>query len=276
MSELDYSTQHSLTSPLDKDDSKDKNYDLDMCLSKPEVKEAMKELNAKEYVNKFPRVEKFYADPKLDNQVHALVSFFPSKGATADSDGVFGMLKIRGTFATQDEADLRAEYLIKNVDSYHSIYHTYVGRPFPLASTKKYICETKEVDIKKKIVETTSEEVRQKRQEEKKTIEEIKEREKELLEDVAKVQVDPYDRYIELMVKKSQLSWTYHNTQKKMDEMKNNIVKAREELKTLREQDEDYHAKYYERYMEARKKSGLPDDDNSFIKYMCEDIDLGF
>ena len=272
---LDHSKQHSLSSPLDKDEKKEKSYD-DTTLTKEELKEAVSELSVKDYVKTFPRVEKFYADPKLENQVHALVSFFPSKGAKPDDDGVFGMLKVRGTFQTQDEADLRAEYLIKNVDSYHSIYHTYVGRPFPLASTKKYICETKEVDIKKKIVETTSEEVRKKREEEKKDLREIKEREEELLKDVAKTEVDPYERYIELMVKKSQLSWTYHNTMKKMEEMKNSILSSRQELKELRDKDEDYHLKYYERYMDARKKSGLPDDDNSFIKYMCEDIDLGF
>jgi hypothetical protein len=151
-----------------------------------------------------------------------------------------------------------------------------VGRPFPLAITKKYICETKEIDIKKKVVETTSEEVRKKRDEEKQTMEEIKDREKELLADVAKSDIDPYDRYIELMVKKSQLTWTYDATMKKLNEMKGNIIKARAELAELRAKDEDYHAKFYERYMEARKKSGLPDSDDSFIKYMCEDIDLGF
>ena len=134
------------------------------------MKEAVNELSVKDFVQKFPRFEKFYADPKLDSQVHTLVSFFPSKGATPDSDGVFGMLKVRGTFATQDEADLRAEYLIRNVDSFHSLYHTYVGRPFPLAVNGKYISETKEVDIKKKIVETTSEEIRKKRDEERKEI----------------------------------------------------------------------------------------------------------
>jgi hypothetical protein len=186
------------------------------------------------------------------------------------------MLKVRGTFATQDEADLKAESLIRNVDSFHSIYHTYVGRPFPLAATKKYICETKDIDIKKKVVETTSEEVRKKREEEKQAMEEIKEREAELLKDVGKSEVDPYDRYIELMVKKSQLTWTYNETMKKMNEMRANIIKSRSELAELRSQNEDYHTQFFDRYMEARKKSGLPDDDNSFIKYMCEDLDLGF
>ena len=271
------SVQSSLTSPLDKNDTDPKSYNLGApVLTHEETVEAMKELNVNDFVNKFPRLEKFYADPKHENQVHCLVSFYPSKGAKPDEDGVFGMLKVRGTFATQDEADLKAEYLIRNVDSFHSIYHTYVGRPFPLASTKKYICETKDIDIKKKVVETTSEEVRKKREEEKQTINEIKEREKELLADVSKSEIDPYDRYIELMVKKSQLTWTYNETMKKMNDMKSNIIKSRVELSELREKNEDYHTQFYDRYMEARKKSGLPDNDDSFIKYMCEDIDLGF
>jgi hypothetical protein len=269
--------QHSLTAPLDKNDTDPKSYKLNSPpLNDEETKEALKELNVKEYVNKFPRFEKFYADPKLDSQVHCLVSFTPSNGSSPDKDGVYGMLKVRGTFETQDEADLRAEYLIRNVDSYNKIFHSYVGRPFPLSSNGKYICETKDIDIKKKVVEITSEEIRKKRDEEKKTMEEIKEREKELLEDVKKTDTDPYDRYIELMVKKSQLTWTYSSTMKKMDEMKTNILRAREELSELRTKNEDYHTKFFDRYMDARKKSGLPDTDDSFIKYMCEDIDLGF
>lgn len=271
------SIQNSLTSPADKNETDPKSYKLgEPALNDEQTVAAMKELNVKDFVNKFPRFEKFYADPKHENQVHCLVSFFPSKGAKPDEDGVYGMLKVRGTFATQDEADLKAEHLIRNVDSFHSIYHTYVGRPFPLAETKKYICETREIDIKKKVVETTSDEIRKKREEETRTIEEIKDREKELLADVAKTDIDPYDRYIELMVKKSQLTWTYDATMKKMNDMKSNIIKARAELAELREKDEDYHTKFFERYMEARKKSGLPDSDDSFIKYMCEDLDLGF
>jgi hypothetical protein len=275
-SENDYSVQSSLTSPADKNETDPKSYNLAASLTEEEVKHAMSELSVKDFVNKFPRFEKFYADPKYENQVHCLVSFFPAKGAKPDEDGVYGMLKVRGTFATQDEADLKAESLIRNVDSFHSIYHTYVGRPFPLAATKKYICETKDIDIKKKVVETTSEEVRKKREEEKQAMEEIKEREAELLKDVGKSEIDPQDRYIELMVKKSQLTWTYNETMKKMNEMRTNIIKSRSELAELRAQNEDYHTQFFDRYMEARKKSGLPDDDNSFIKYMCEDLDLGF
>lgn len=273
----EWDLQNSLTSPADKVNVVETSYNLGHTnLTEEEVKNAKSELIVNDFVYKFPRFERFYADPQLQNQNYGLVSFVPSKGATPDSDGVYGMVKIRGTFATEDEAMLRAEYLIRNADSYHSIYNTYVGRPFPLSVSKKYISDTTEVDIKKKIVESTSTEIRKKRDEERRTMKEIEEREKELLADVEKKEEDPYDQYTELMVKKAQLSWTYHETLKKMEEMKKNIIKAREEIVKMREENSDYHQQYMDRYMEARKKAGLPNDDNSFIKYMAEDLDLGF
>jgi hypothetical protein len=273
----EWELQNSLTSPLDKVTTNQTSYNLGApSLTEQEVKEAMAELNVTSYIRKFPRFEKFYADPQLQNQNYALVSFVPAKGATPDQDGVYGMLKVRGTFATEDETMLRAEHIIRNCDSYHSIYNTYVGRPFPLSVNKKYITDTTEVEIKKKIVETTSTEIRKKREEERQTMKEIQEREKELLADVERKEADPYDSYTELMVKKAQLSWTYHQTIQKMDEMKRNIIKARAEIKALREENEDYHNQYMGRYMEAREKAGLPTTDDSFIKYMAEDLDLGF
>jgi hypothetical protein len=273
----EWDLQNSLTSPADRVNGSETTYNLGApALKEDEVKSALSELNVQTFIRKFPRFERFYADPQLQNQNYGLISFTPSKGATPDSDGVYGMLKVRGTFATEDEAMLRAEYLIRNGDSYHSIYNTYVGRPFPLSVSKKYITDTTEVDIKKKIVDSTSTEIRKKRDEERQTMKEIQEREKELLADVERKEPDPYDSYTELMVKKAQLSWTYHQTLQKMEEMKLNIIKSREEIKKMRSENEDYHTQYFQKYMDAREKAGLPSNDDSFIKYMAEDLDLGF
>lgn len=275
------STQSSLTSPSDRvPNPAQVSYNLGATLTEEDVKQAMAQNNVTEFTRRFPKVEKFYADPIVHGQVYSLVSFVPSRGATPDKDGVFGMLKVRGTFATEDEAMLRAEYLVRNVDSYHSIYHTYVGRPFPLAATNKYISETVEIDIKKKVTEETSAQIRQKRDAERQTIKEIEEKEKELLSDVAKKQedIDPVDTYTELRVKKAQLSWTYLETLKKMNEMKENIIRAREELVKMDADHPECREEYMTRYKDARKKSGLPETDESFMKYLGDDLeaDLGF
>lgn len=268
--------QNSMTSPADRVKGMPTAYNAVGTLTEPQVRDAMSELHVTSFTDRFPRFEKFYADPPVVNQTFALVSFTPSKGSTPDKDGVYGMLKVRGTFATEDEAMLRAEYIVRNVDSYHSLYNTYVGRPFPLSASRKFITDTTEVDIKKKTVEETSASIRRKRDEEKQTIQEIEDREKELIADVEKKEDDPFDIYTELMVKKAQLSWTYKETLKKMDEMKNNIIKTRTEIAKMKEESSEYHEQYMKRYMDARKKAGLPMDDSSFIKYMSEDLDLGF
>ena len=79
----------------------------------------------------------------------------------------------------EQEADQRAEFLIRNVDSYHQIYHTYVGRPFPMTASSKYSAETNEIDIRKEMTESISNDVKQKKQDELKTVQEIKKREEE-------------------------------------------------------------------------------------------------
>ena len=267
----------SLTAPSDYVKNPDAtSYNQGATITDAQVKEALKENYDTSFTDKFPRFEKFYADPQITNQTFGLVSFTPTKGATPDKDGIFGMLKVRGTFATEDEAMLRAEYIVRNVDSYNSILNVYVGRPFPLAATRQFIKDTTEVEVKKKITEETSGNIRSKRDEEKQTIKEIEERQKELLADVEKTEEDPYDLYTELMVKKAQLSWTYKETMRKMEEMKRSIIKAREDIARMKEENPDYHAQYMDKYLEARKKAGLPMDDASFIKYMAEDIDIGF
>ena len=269
----------SLSSPLDRKECTEKSYKLGVDLSDEEVKEAVKELVINDYVLKFRKVEKCLLDPQVPyNQTYALISFCPSKGATPDSDGVYGMVKVRGTFSCQEDAALRAEYLIRNSDSYHSMLVCYTGHPIPLSKNKKYITETTEIDISKKAIEINSQEVRAKRDEESKVVKEMREKEKELLKDVSEDKVDdPLEQYIELMVKKAQLSWTYFENSKKLADIKTNIIKARDQLReTDSKNDGEYRKEGMKRYIEARQKNGIPTDDNSFVKYLSEDLDLGF
>ena len=120
-------------------------------LTKEQGDIAVSELYSKN-LDKFPKIERKYADPIDHGQKFALVSFVPSKTAQPDEDGVYGMMKVRGVYASIDEADDRAEFLVRNVDSYQNILTTYVGRPFPLVQTgEKYGAELKEIDVEKKI-----------------------------------------------------------------------------------------------------------------------------
>lgn len=274
---LEHSQMNSLTSPGDFDKSQlvqgvMKNVEL----NDEEVSNAMNTLNIKEGVNKFPRIEKNYMDPQISGQVICLHSFVPAKGATPDKDGVYGMVKCRGVFPNEKEADERAEFLIRNVDSYHSVYHSFVGRPFPLSRNSRYVADVNEIDLKKKLEESIDKDVQDKRAEERKVMREIQDREKLLRQDVSQ-EIDPYDRYTELQVKRAQMSWTYTETVKKLDEYKRIILKAREDIATMDAENPDYREKYVDKYMKAREETGLKADDGTFMAYLTQDPeDLGF
>jgi hypothetical protein len=261
--------QSSLTAPNDRTDKMFRIGRQD-DLSREQTTDAMNDLLSKDVVRNYPASEKAFADPSIPGQRLCLVSFVPSVDATPDKDGVYGMIKVRGSYETEDEADARAETLIRTVDSYHKIFTAFVGKPFPATTSSRWSADTNEIDIKKKVTEVISKDIKKQRQEEKKEIEEIKEREKKLMEDVEK-DFDPYERYIELRVKKAQLAWTYLETQKKMDEMKQSIIKTREEIAELDEENPDYLSSYREKYMNARRDAGLKDDDASFLSYLGDE-----
>lgn len=275
----EWEKENSLTAPEDRD--RENRWRPDQGapqLTNEEVNSALKELNNNSFTAKFPRVDRTYADPPPPLQSIGLLSFVPAKGAKPNESGVYGFAKLRGNYATEQEADQRAEYLIRNVDSYHQIYHTYVGRPFPMTASSNYSAETNEIDIRKEMTESISNDVKQKKQDELKTVQEIKKREEELLADTKKEEVDPYDEYITLRVKKAQLSWTYLEHVNKIKEIKDIIMRTRKEIEKLEEDNSEYKEKYYDKYMTARKESGFKDTpeemEANFLKFLVEDAQL--
>lgn len=279
-----HNEESSLTTPSDRDlENKWKPEFSRQPLTDDETVNAMKELNVTSFVEKFPRVDRTYADPPVPLQTYALLSFTPAKGATPNDDGIYGFAKVRGSYATTVEAEQRAEFLVRNVDSFHSIYHLYVGRPFPITNSTEYASETSEIDIRKSITNNTSSHIRNQKLEEKKTIEEIQEREKQLLEDSEKakngeVELDPYDDYITQQVKKAQLTWTYVEHLKKLHEIKDIIMRTRKRLEDYDTEYPDFKEKYFQKYLDARKNAGVSNDEKEmkegFIKFMVEDFEI--
>lgn len=234
----------------------------------------------------FPIIDKYYNDPIYNGQLFCLHSFVPTKGAKPDEKGVYGFMKCRGAFQTLDEANQRAEWLIQNVDSYHKILTGRCGKPFPVCEDAKKFCqETETVDIQKHAVKTISQDIKDKRLQEQKEIEDIKEREERLLKESKMAQEDipiqnPIEQYTTLQVKKANLLFTYVKTMEKMAEMRRNIRKAYFEIAQKDKEDESLYNQYYEHYMKARKDANIPDIDpnenENWLKYMCEDAVLDF
>ena len=269
----------SLTAPADK--VKSSGYSLKSTeepLSTDQLKHAFKDLNVDSTLAPlYNKLERTYADPKISDQKVALVSFTPSSGATPDKDGVYGMVKVRGVYGTEDEANERAEYLIRNVDSYHKIFHAWVGRPFPILEGSDYSEEINRVDLRRKTNEITSNHVKKERDYEKKEFEELAERERALIEDVNK-KPDPYETYIECQVKKANLTHMFMETRKKMEAMKKTILECRDIITESETEHSEYRDQYKEAYFKKRDEVGIPRDENDFSKFLGEDVelDLGF
>jgi len=218
--------------------------------------------------------ERKYADPRVPGQVYSLHSFVPSAGASPDEDGIYGMIKIRGTFSTPEEANEKAEDLIRNHDSYHKIYHGWVGKPLPLTVKSDFSANIEEIDIQQKVSKIVRADIKDKRQQEKQQVKEIRERERNLKEAVEQEATDPYEKYTCLRVKKAQVIWGYMEHRKKLGEMEEVFEKTLAEVKEMDDEDADYAVRYYDRYMEARRSAGIPDDknDQSFMKYLNTDV----
>lgn len=278
----EWEKENTLTTPSDRDPNNKFRGDQGApALSEQEVVSAIKALDNLSFTDKFPKVERRFADPPVHLQNIGLISWVPAKGATPNEQGIYGFAKMRGNFQTETEASERAEFLIRNVDSYHQIYHAYVGRPFPLTNNPKYAAETSEIDIRKSVTESVSSNIKNKKDEEQRVADEIKEREKELMEDTGEKSADdPFEIYITLRVKKAQITWTYLETQKKMQEMKDIIIKTRKEIEDLDVSNSEYKNNYYNKYIQARRKAGLSEQESqdNFMKFMVEDPSdqLGF
>lgn len=236
--------------------------------------DVIKAMNTKYKSLEFPEIDRQYADPAIMNQNIVLVSFIPSKNARPDEDNIYGMMKVRGVYATEEEANERAEYLIRNHDSYHEIYHAFVGRPFPITNHDGYEKELQTIDIRKKTVRLISEDILNKKREEEKEVREMQDREKKLLDDSKRAKEDipddPYDVYITDQVKRAQLIWTYNETMKKCNQMKDLIKVTSETIAQAESSNPTYRDQYMEKYMKARKDAGLKEEneEDSFIKYL--------
>lgn len=265
---------HSLQSPVDRKNDLTKNSkkaNIQLTEEQIDILNDKLNIDIREY-----QIDRYYADPPQHNQQIALVSFVPSSGAKPDHDNIYGMMKVRGVYATEDEANERADFIIRNVDSYHEIFHCNVGRPFPITINDNYASSVKSIDIRKKTTELISEDILNKKKQEKEEMLDMQEREKQLLNESKKAQegerMDTFDEYITMNVKRAQLLWTYKETMEKLNSMKNSYVTSVERIKELDVEFPQYKEDYKEKYMKARRDSGIPDEQNSFVEFLGEDI----
>jgi len=251
-------------------------------LSSRDSREASKNLIKNNLL--FPRSVKSINDPVILGQEYGLVSFTPAKDVKPNSNGIYGVFKIRGNFATLEESQSYAEKLIRNHDSYNEIHTVRIGQCIPLSKKTEFVEETDLIDLNKEIENIVSSDVKQKRQKEKQEMKTIQEREQKLLRENKEIldgtyEQDPLDKYIMLRVKKAQLMWTLDETRKRMKtEVIPAIKKTKQDILDMDKENPEFEKLYYERYVDARKSVGIQDQDklnfSYFMKYLLDENDI--
>jgi len=248
----------------------------------------------------FPKVNRKFIDPSKNGEPRfALMSYIPKHDEELKTflDGIKptlskknrltledlqnrksisqGVFKIRGAYHTLAEAEARSEEIIRDIDSTNSIFTCIVGVPYPLVSTGHSL-NIEEVDVHKETEKTLVQNIREKRKKEQKEIEEMKQREEELMKDTNKEAHErEEDDYIEHRVKLAHLRYTISEHKKKREEC---IEKEKECVKWLLEmkaKHPEYEKRYFKKYLDARKKANIPDDQEGqggFMKYMKDPL----
>ena len=231
-------------------------------LNKDELKEAKAELVNDAFTKlTFPKTARFRVDPPINQaNYYCLHSFTPSPGAKADDDGCFGVVKFRGAFGTLEEADSWAEHLIRTVDSLHEIHIGYVGREFPLTLDPMYFETTHEVNMKKKMDDVAKSHVKAAREKEAMDIDNLKKRERELLESSKQSHEDmltSLDHYIALKVKRANILVVRDETMKKLDAYMKTKDEIEEELKALDEAHPEYKDEALPKFQKSLDDVGI-------------------
>ncbi|MDD4930652.1 MAG: hypothetical protein PHG66_00665 [Candidatus Colwellbacteria bacterium] len=241
-------------------------------LTEDEVVQAKTDLvNTSFLTMNFPKVVRTRRDPPLSQQNYYVMTFVPSKGARPDADGCFGVMKQRGTFPTPKEAEEWSENLIRGTDSYNENIIGYVGNDFPLTLDSKYCLSTKEVDVRTKMDTIARDSIRSQRENDKKEMEEIQERRRELLSDTSEdkeTAIDDLDYYVTLRVKRANIRILQEECSRKMKECSKILSKTTSEINNLDDKHPSYVKEYQTKYRSALDAIGGDTGNNKMIEYM--------
>ncbi|ABF82086.1 hypothetical protein MIV056L [Invertebrate iridescent virus 3] len=253
-------------------------------LTDRQLEEAFSQL----YLGDWAYVDRKYDDPVIPGQNFALFSFLPTVGAQPDADGVYGFLKIRGTFDRAEQAEDKARELIQYFTA-NTIKACKVGTPVPVAISQP---STEAIEIpppKNGPFETDGptdlkyqQLIQAQSMDEQKQIQEIYQNVEKLKEDVTKnpANKEPMQVYLELLQKMATCAWTYSQAQKTKDDMKSIILSDRLKLEEMDQKYPHLQNEYRKVYDEKNQQLGLDQCSDDMAlgirKYFGSRADLDF
>ena len=242
-------------------------------LNEDETREAVKDLVDEIIVKKYRTSDRLYTDPSIQGQEYSLISFMPSKDAKPDKFGIFGMMKVRGTYPNQQQAQERCEYLIKKVDSRHKIFMTYTGRPFPVTENRFFAQEREQIDINNEVEKIAAWDTQKLANKEEDELRQIEERRQQVAQEVKMKpeDIDPLDDYITQKVSRANCLWMYRRCMVKVNELKENYQRFNERLAAHDEKDPELKDKYKDKYLATLAERDIKPDYENIVQYFDDE-----
>lgn len=228
----------------------------------------------KELIIQYPKIKRHIIDPPLKtgskNQKLGMFSWYPSKGAKPDVNGIYGVIILRGCFKTEAEAEARATYLIQNVDSKHELYIAEVGCEKPLCVDNKYVNDIK--IIESTVDKSKKEHEEEVRKEQENTQKQIEQKKRELEDDVKR---DPnevdIDMYITKLIKLSNINQHYNDQKTEMLRCEDIIKRTKSEVIEIEHIHPEYKDQFISKMEATFVERGIPVDVNK-IKQNFDEI----
>jgi hypothetical protein len=229
------------------------------------------------------RDRKTRTDPEVLGQIIGLFSFIPSKDARPDSEGSFGVMKLRGNFQTASEAEKWCQMLIRDYDSYSVNQFLFVGREYPLMATNSiYTSVDKDENLKdviSKVVKVYLKDIAEKREKDEK---DMLERQSKLSLNKEQKRVTPdkeedkssIEYYTLLNVKRAYNMGQFNESDLTLKKSQMVIENTQKEILEMETKFADFKKEYLDRFIEAVKKAGTPEESDTFIKFMVDEDEM--
>ena len=209
---------------------------------------------------KYPMVTRDWQDPPIANQVYSNLSFmFLNKPHTLKSGGkLYGFVKARGNWPTEDSATGDGSRIIREVDSRYQVRIGLVGVWHPITPDNAVVSDLFDVEMKKGEHQLRGQAAKDAEAEQRKIQRELREREqtlreeKDINEDKDDIRYYTMRRYTDM-----KLNEALGAARKKIADMRYNLLKCRLELKQLELKHPTHTDNWLDVYNAERAKTGI-------------------
>jgi len=200
---------------------------------------------------------KSHIDPPILGQTYALASYkfldiTRELKILPDGEPLYGWVKLRGNYATEEEAQKAAKDLLQGQDSKSKIQIYRVGGWTPLTSSTlltKQFDEFSDQQWRQKMIDDKKKQEQQ--------IKEIREREEQLKQGIDQYTEDSLDYYVMKKVTLAENQYTMDRAMKTLKETRKNINDLEKEIEELDSKYPDHKKNALEQYNKERREAGM-------------------